>query len=209
MIRFLMAILITLTFAAPAFADAAFEQWLQTMWPAAHQLGVSRAVFDNAVRGLEPDFSLPDLAIPGKPEAAPQQPEFVQTPAQYLREPTFARLAAQGKKLAAQYRDTLARIEKEFGVPGNVVLAIWGRETEYGGEKQPHDAIRVLATQAYVGKRKDFFRNEFLHALKMLQDGVQRADLRSSWGGAMGLTQFLPSEFYKYAVDFDGDNRAD
>ena len=67
----------------------------------------------------------------------------------------------------------------------------------------------MLATQAYIGKRKDFFRNEFLHALKMLQDGVPRADMRSSWGGAMGLTQFLPSEFYKYAVDFDGDGRAD
>src|SRR5450759_1697561 len=115
----------------------------------------------------------------------------------------------RGKQLAAHYHDTLARIGKAFGVPGNVVLAIWGRETDYGGEKQPHDAIRVLATQAYVGKRKDFFRNEFLHALKMLQDGVPRADLRSSWGGAMGLTQFLPSEFYKYAVDFDGDGRAD
>ena len=69
--------------------------------------------------------------------------------------------------------------------------------------------MRVLATQAYIGKRKDFFRNEFLHALKMLQDGVPRADLRSSWGGAMGLTQFLPSEYYKYAVDFDGDGNAD
>ena len=67
----------------------------------------------------------------------------------------------------------------------------------------------MLATQAYTGKRKDFFRNEFLHALKMLQDGVPRSDMRSSWGGAMGLTQFLPSEFYKYGVDFDGDGRAD
>ena len=94
-------------------------------------------------------------------------------------------------------------------MPGNVVLAIWARETDYGGEKLPHDAIRVLATQAYIGKRKDIFRNEFLHALKMLQDGVPRADMRSSWGGAMGLTQFLPSEFYKYAVDFDGDGRVD
>ena len=92
-------------------------------------------------------------------------------------------------------------------MPGNVVLAIWARETDYGGYKLPHDAIRVLATQAYTGKRKDFFRNEFLHALKMLQDGVPRADMRSSWGGAMGLTQFLPSEFYKYAVDFDGDGK--
>jgi lytic murein transglycosylase len=190
-------------------ADAAFEQWLQSMWPQAHELGVSRATFDVAIRGLEPDYSLPDLALPGRPEQQPQQPEFVQTPAQYLREPTFARLAAEGKKLAAQYHDTLTRIAKVFGVPGNVVLAIWARETDYGSEKQPHDALRVLATQAYVGKRKELFRNEFLHALKMLQDGVPRENLRSSWGGAMGLTQFLPSEFYKYAVDFDGDGRAD
>ena len=149
------------------------------------------------------------LALPGRPEAVPQQPEFVQTPAQYLREPTFQRLAAQGKKYAAQYRDTLSRIEKTFGVPGDVVLAIWARETDYGSERQPHDALQVLATQAYAGKRKDFFRNEFLHALKMLQDGVPRANLRSSWGGAMGLTQFLPSEYYKYAVDFDGDGKKD
>jgi lytic murein transglycosylase len=69
--------------------------------------------------------------------------------------------------------------------------------------------IRIRSTQAYLGKRKDFFRNEFLHALKMLQDGVPRANLRSSWGGAMGLTQFLPSEYYKYAVDFDSDGKAD
>jgi len=134
----------------------------------------------------------------------------VQTPSQYLREASFDRLAVRGRELATQYRDTLARIEKEFGVPGNVVLAIWARETDYGGYQLPLDAIRsTLATQAYTGKRKEFFLNEFLHALKMLQDGVPRSDLRSSWGGAMGLTQFLPSEYFKYAVDFDGDGRAD
>ncbi|MGE5164954.1 MAG: lytic murein transglycosylase [Sphingobacteriales bacterium] len=206
----LVAILMALMFMAPpAFADAAFQQWLQSTWPAAQALGVSRVTFDAATRNLEPDYSLPDLVIPGRPEKQPQQPEFVQTPAQYLREASFDRLAARGRQLSAQHRDTLARIEKEFGVPGNVVLAIWARETDYGGYQLPNDAIRVLATQAYVGNRSDFFRNEFLHALKMLQDGVPRADLRSSWGGAMGLTQFLPSEFYKYAVDFDGDGRAD
>jgi lytic murein transglycosylase len=190
-------------------ADAAFQRWLAAQWPAAQQLGVARATFDAATRGLEPDLSLPDLALPGKPENQPQQPEFVQTPSQYLREATFDRLAQRGRQLAVQYRDTLSRIEKEFGVPGNVVLAIWGRETDYGGEHQPNDAVRTLATQAYIGKRKEFFLNEFLHALKMLQDGVPRADLHSSWGGAMGLTQFLPSEYYKYAVDFDGDGRPD
>jgi lytic murein transglycosylase len=190
-------------------ADTAFQQWLAAQWPAAQALGVSRATFDAATRGLEPDLLLPDLAIPDRPEKQPQQPEFVQTPSQYLREPAFDRLAAQGKQLATQYRDTLARIEKEFGVPGNVVLAIWARESDYAREFRGQDAIRVLATQAYVGKRKDFFQNEFLRALNMLQDGVPRADMRSSWGGAMGLTQFLPSEFYKYAVDFDGDGRVD
>jgi len=208
--RFLLTFITTLLFAASCFAaDTAFQQWLAQQWPAAHQLGVSRATFDSATRGLEPDYSLPDLAVPGKPEKQPQQPEFVQTPSQYLREASFDRLAARGRELSAQYRDTLARIEKEFGVPGNVVLAIWARETDYGGYQLPLDAIRTLATQAYTGKRKDFFLNEFLHALKMLQDGVPRSDLRSSWGGAMGLTQFLPSEYYNYAVDFDGDGRAD
>jgi len=190
-------------------ADAAFQKFLAEMWPQARELGVSRATFDAAIRGLEADYSLPDLALPGRPEIVPQQPEFVQTPAQYLREPTFQRLARRGKTLAAQYRDTLRRIETILGVPGTVVLAIWGRETDFGAERQPHDALQVLATQAYVGKRKEFFRNEFLYALKMLQDGVPRANLRSSWGGAMGLTQFLPSEYYKYAVDFDGDGKAD
>jgi lytic murein transglycosylase len=203
-------VLLFLAFAAPAHAaDAAFQQWLAAQWPAAQQLGVSRATFDAATRGLEPDLSLPDLAIPGRTEKQPQQPEFVQTPSQYLREASFDRLATRGRQLAAQYHDTLARIEKEFGVPGNVVLAIWARETDYGGYELPLDAIRTLATQAYTGNRKDFFLNEFLHALKMLQDGVPRTDMRSSWGGALGLTQFLPSEFFKYAVDFDGDGRAD
>src|SRR6478752_9198560 len=195
--------------AVSARADAAFDRWLQTVWPDAQALGISRATFDAAVRGLEPDYSLPDLAIPGKPEKQPQQPEFVQTPAQYLREAAFQQYAAQGQQLATQYRDTLSRIEREIGVPGNILLAIWARESGYAREFRGQDAIRVLATQAYTGKRKDFFRNEFLHALKMLQDGVPRADLRSSWGGAMGLTQFLPSEFYKYAVDFDGDGKID
>ena len=207
--RFAALLVILLCSVQLAKADAAFERWLHSVWPDAQALGVSRATFDTAVRGLEPDYSLPDLAIPGKPEKQSQQPEFVQTPSQYLREAAFQALTSRGRELAAQYRDTLARIEKEIGVPGNILLAIWARESGYAHEFRGQDAIRVLATQAYVGKRKDFFRNEFLHALKMLQDGIPRADMRSSWGGAMGLTQFLPSEFYKYAVDFDGNGRID
>src|ERR1700687_2436612 len=169
---------------APA-ADAAFQQWLASLWPEAQALGVSKATFDAATRGLEPDYSLPDLAIAGRPEAPQRgQPEFVQTPADYLKESTIARLAAQGARLREQHRGTLAAIEERFGVPGNVVLAIWGRETDFGAYKLPHNAIRVLATQAYAGKRKDMFRQEFLLALKMLEEGhVRLADMRSSLGG--------------------------
>ena len=193
-----------------ASAEDAFQAWLQSMWPEAEKLGVSRATFEAATRGLTPDLSLPDLVIPGRPEAPPRgQAEFVQTPAEYLRESTLANLAAQGRKLLDKHRATLLRIERDLGVPPQVVLAIWGRETAFGTYKLPHSAIRVLATQGFYGRRKDFFRNEFLLALKMLQDGVNPADMRSSWGGALGLTQFLPSEFYKQAVDFDGDGRRD
>src|SRR6188768_1383773 len=105
--------------AVSARADAVFDRWVQSVWPDAQALGVSRATFDAATRGLELDLSLPDLAIPGRPEKQPQQPEFVQTPSQYLREASFDRLATRGRQLATQYHDTLARIEKEFGVPGN------------------------------------------------------------------------------------------
>ena len=193
-----------------ARADSAFNAFLESLWPRAHQFGISRPIFDAAIHGLEPDLTLPDLDIPGRPQKPPPgQAEFVQTPSQYLREKSFDRLAARGRELAVKYRDTLVRIEKEFGVPGNVVLAIWARETDYGSYKLPLDAIRTLATQAYTGKRKELFQTEFLYALKMIQDGTPRADMRSSWGGALGLTQFLPSEFYKLGVDFDGDGRAD
>ena len=189
-------------------ADAAFESFLQSLWPDAQRMGVSRPVFDLAIRGLEPDLSLPDLVVAGKADRPPPaQAEFVQTPADYVRESSIARLAAQGKKLYDKHRATLDAIEQRFGVPGAVVLAIWGRETAYGSHKLPHDAMRVLATQAYVGRRKDMFRGELLSAFKMLQDGVPRERLRSSWGGAMGFTQFLPSEFGKHGVDFDGDGK--
>ncbi len=192
-----------------AHADSAFDRFLQSLWPQAQKLGVSRATFAAATRGLKPDYTLPDLAIPGKPQRPAAQPEFVQTPAQYLRASTFKRLAAEGRRLKAKYRGTLAAIEKQFGVPGDVVLAIWARETDYGRYPLSHDAIRVLATQAYVGKRKAFFREQFLDALKMLQNGIPRADMRASWGGALGQTQFLPSDYFKYAVDFDHNGRAD
>jgi lytic murein transglycosylase len=191
-------------------ADAAFQKWLSGVWPEAQAQGVSRATFDKATRDLEPDLSLPDLDIPGRAITGRAQAEFVQTPAEYLKESSFDRLAAQGRKLLEQHRATLTRIEQQFGVPPGIVLAIWGRETGFGSAKMPYSAVRALATQAFVGRRKDFFRNEFLLALKILQEGhVSLTDMRSSWAGAMGHAQILPSGFYKYAVDLDGDGKRD
>jgi lytic murein transglycosylase len=194
-----------------AAADEAFTRWVESLWPEAQQLGVSRATFEAATRGLEPDLSLPDLKVPGRADTPPrEQAEFVQPPEEYLKEATIERLAAQGRKLAQQHGTTLAAIEREYGVAPAVLLAIWGRETAFGHARLGHNAIRVLATQAYLGRRQDYFRREFLFALRMLQEGhVQLAAMRSSWAGAMGLTQFLPSEFYKHAVDFDRDGRTD
>jgi lytic murein transglycosylase len=191
--------------------DPGFHKWVQDLWPDAQALGVSRRTFEDATRSLEPDLSLPDLDLPGREGTPPRgQAEFVQTPADYIKESTITRLAEQGRKLAAEHARTLAAIEQKFGVPGNVLLAIWGRETDFGNYRLPKNAITVLATQGYYGRRKDMFRQELLYALKMLEERhITLAEMRSSWGGAMGLTQFLPSEFYKYAVDFDGDGKKD
>jgi lytic murein transglycosylase len=200
----------TVTWHRAAAADVPFTEFVASLQPEAEKLGVSRATFVAATRGLEPDLSLPDLIIPGRPEQQPRgQAEFLQTPAEYLRESSFDRLSAQGRKLAQEHRATLAAIDKQFGVPGPIILAVWGRETAFGGYKLSMDAIRVLATQAWTGRRKEFFREQFFYVLKMLQDGVPRERLRSSWGGAIGMTQLLPSEFYDYGMDFDGDGRID
>lgn len=206
-----LSMLVALCMAMPQAraADAAFTRFVESVWPDAQKAGVSRATFETQTRGLEPDYKLPDLLLPGRPATgAPSQAEFVQVPADYVKESTIARLAAEGRKLMQQHRATLAAIEKRFGVPGSVILAIWGRETDYGRYRLPYDALRVVATQAYVGRRKEQFREEFILALKLLNDGVvARKDFRSSWAGATGLTQFLPSELYKHGVDFDGDGR--
>jgi lytic murein transglycosylase len=206
------AVVVTTAGSFPACAaDAAFTQFIASLWPEAQAAGVSRATFDTETRGLEPDYKLPDLILPGRPATgAPSQAEFVQVPADYINEASIAKLAEEGQRLMQKYRGALSGIEQRFGVPATIVLAIWGRETDYGRYTLPYDGLRVLATQAYVGRRKDQYRNEFILALKMIGDGeVTRKDLRASWGGAVGLTQFLPSEFYKHGVDFDGDGHKD
>jgi lytic murein transglycosylase len=192
-------------------AEPSFQAFLAGLRPEAEARGVSRATFDRETRGLEPDLSLPDLVRPEQPKASSKgQAEFTVAPQDYVSERRISQLAGEGRALAKEHAKALARIEKEIGVDGPVVLAIWGRETAFGKHKSRHDAIRVLATQAYAGRRKDLFRNELLHALTLIDDGrLKRSEMRASWAGAMGLTQFMPSEFYSSAVDMDGDGRID
>jgi len=196
--------------AAAQSADS-FRKFLEALWPDAQAMGVSRATFDSAFKGVEPDMSLPDLVLPGKTESDVKgQAEFTRTPAQYVSASYLAKLGQQGKSLGETHAKWLAKIESELGVQRQFVLAIWGRETAFGAHRSPHYAVKVLATQAWLGRRKDMFRNELLHALKMLQDGVRtRETMNASWAGAMGLTQFMPSEFYTLAYDLDGDGKKD
>lgn len=208
---FLAAVVLSCAAFPARASDAAFTQFIASLWPEAQAAGVSRATFEAETRGLEPDYKLPDLILPGRPPTgAPAQAEFVQVPANYIREASIARLAGEGQKLLQEYRPSLDAIESRFGVPATIVLAIWGRETDYGHYTLPYDAVRVLATQAYVGRRKDTYRNELILALKILGEGaVNRKDMTASWAGATGLTQFLPSEYYKHGVDLDRDGRVD
>lgn len=194
----------------PATAADNFRTFLDSLWPEAQQLGVSRATFDKALRGLTPDYKLPDLIIPGrKRDDSAGQSEFTSSAMDYLNPKYLSRLAVQGRKFKKQHAKSLDNIERLTGVDRDIVVAIWGRETSYGNYTPRHDAIRALATQAYVGRRKEMFRNELLHALKMIEDGVPRKKMRASWAGAIGLTQFMPSEYYKHADDGDGDGKVD
>jgi lytic murein transglycosylase len=205
------AFLGALSLTGPAVrAEENFQRFLESLWPQAQAYGVTRKTFDTALRGLEPDLALPDLVLPGRDKPVEKgQAEFTRAPQEYLDKAYLVRLAGEGKTLLARHAAALAAIERELGVDRYSVLAIWGRETAFGNHKLPHDAIRVLATQAWLGRRKEMFQTELLYALKMLEAGVPRADMRASWAGAMGLTQFMPSEYFVHTHDLDGDGRVD
>jgi len=202
--------LMTLMTGRPAVAADAFQDFLQGLWPEAEAQGVSRATFDAAFKGLKPDYSLPDLIVDGrKRDDSAGQAEFTKSAFAYLNPKYLSTLAVQGRKFLKDHEKDIINIEKNTGVDRYIMVAIWGRETAYGTHKLPHDAVRVLATQAFTGRRKDEFKLELLAALKMLQSGVPRSKMRASWAGAVGLTQFMPTEYFKHLEDGDGDGKVD
>lgn len=202
--------MIVLGTAADARSATDFRAFVESVWPDAKAEGVSRKTFDAAFAGVEPDYSIPDLDLPGRPKIDNSgQAEFTKTAADYLSKPYLEKLGSQGRAFLKDHEAALKRIEGLTGVDRYTLVAIWGRETAYGSYHPSKDAIRMLATLAYTGKRKDRFRPELIAALKMLQMGVPRSDMKSSWAGAVGLTQAMPTEYLQFAIDGDGDGKID
>jgi len=214
--RVMMA-LVLLVLAAPAVAldKAAIEQkyqtWLQkTVWPAARRKGVSRGTFDTAFKGVTLNWDLPDLVPPGAAPSAPKrnwQAEFG-SPGRYFNANTVTNTTAIGKRMAERHAKALAAAEKATGVPGRIILAIWGRESGFGNAKIPYDTFEVLGTKGFMSTRAEYFTAELIAALQIAEAGHVDT-LRSSWAGALGQPQFMPSNFLKYARDGNGDGKAD
>jgi len=209
-LAFLLALLLP---ASAAQVDDQFRAWLKAdLWPEAKAKGISQKTFDAAFDGVKPNLKLPDLVMPGEKPKPPQkqhQAEFG-SPGAYFAEKTMRAVTAGGRARIQKNAATLSAAEKRFGVPGEILLAIWGRETGFGAAKMPYDAFEVLGTKAFMARRKDMFRTELLAALEIVQRRLAPVGaMKSSWAGALGQPQFMPTSFLKHAVDGDGDGRAD
>lgn len=183
-------------------AAPGFDGFLRTLWPMAQARGISRKTFDLAFQGVTPDPSI--VALTRK------QSEFTAPIWSYLNSAVGGGRISRGREMLEAHASVLAQAESRYGVPKEIILGIWGMETNYGSFKGDKDVIRSLATLANIRYRGDFFRDELLTALELIEKGhVERSELRGSWAGAMGHTQFMPSSYMKYAVDHTGDGHAD
>jgi membrane-bound lytic murein transglycosylase B len=179
-----------------------FSRCLEGLWPDAAKRGVTRATFDTYTNGLTPDLHIMDLMD--------TQPEFTKAFWDYLDLLVSENRIKRGREILAQYRPTFDAVEKAYGVDRNVVTAIWGIESNFGTSGGERPVVRSTATLACVGRRQAYFKDEFLAALEILNRGDINPDrLKGSWAGAFGPTQFMPTSFKRFAVDFDGDGRRD
>ena len=182
-------------------AVADFKNCLERMWPLAARRGVSRATFEAGTANLEPDVRIMDFVD--------AQPEFTKAFWDYIDLLVTDERIARGRELLAQYAATFEAVERAYGVDRHIIAAIWGIETKYGTMAGERPVIRSTATLACVGRRTTYFKDEFLAALEILQNGDIKPDkFNGSWAGAFGSTQFMPTAFKRYAVDFDHDGRA-
>jgi lytic murein transglycosylase len=191
--------------AAPSQATAPcggdFGAWLEGVKQEAGAQGISERTIQAALAGVtyDPNIIARDHA----------QGVFRQSFEQFSGRMVPPRLS-KGAKLLKQYAPVFARIEQQYGVPGPVIVAIWGLETDFGANSGKFPTIRSLATLAYDCRRPDKFRPEVIAALQIVDRGdMNPADMRGAWAGEIGQTQFLPSSYLKYAVDYDGNGHRD
>ncbi|WP_316356681.1 lytic murein transglycosylase [Devosia sp.] len=195
-----LAAALSLGAVAPSLANSA--DFVRGLWPQAEARGVSRAAFEAAFSGYS--------YIPKVMELTRKQPEFSQTVQQYIDKRVTAAQAQKGQAMRAEWNQTLTGSQQRWGVQPEFVLAIWGMETNFGGFMGGENTIHALATLTEGGYRPDFFREELLTALRIVSDGhVSANNMTGSWAGAMGHTQFMPSSFMRYAIDYNGDGRKD
>jgi len=188
--------------AVPAMAQNDFQGCLQNIQADAVQQGVPAAVADRAFQGLTPDPKILELEQ--------RQPEFTLTYGRYVGSAVSAERIAKGQQRLGQNRALLEAIQSEYGVPPQYIMAFWGMETNYGSFMGDFVVVRSVATLACMTKRREFFSNETVQALRILVlDQMTSPQMRGSWAGAMGNMQFMPSTFMKWGVDRDGNGRID
>jgi len=190
--------------AVPAHADAKFEAFIQnTLWPRLKAAGISRQLFEAGFAGItEPDPAVLKLAA--------NQPEFTSTTSQYLAKAVTPIRIETGQTKKKEEEKLLSAIEAKYGVDRHILLGIWGMESNFGKDKGSMSVVRSLATLAYTGRRKDYGNEQLIAAFKILKQGLVKPDrFTGSWAAAMGHTQFIPTSYLSYAVDWTGDGKRD
>ncbi len=183
-------------------AEQPFAEWLEGVRQEALASGIGATTLDQALAGIEPQESVVELDR--------KQPEGRLTFVEYRDRVLSQQRIDQGRRLLQEHAELLGRVEARYGVPAQVIVALWGIESSYGQFKGRYSVIEALASLAYDGRRAEFFRKELLAALRILDRGDISVDgMYGSWAGAMGQSQFMPSTYLGYAVDFDGDGRRD
>ncbi|MGA0533471.1 lytic murein transglycosylase [Hansschlegelia sp. KR7-227] len=195
--------LVALTVQPAVAQQARLDAFVVRLKPDAMKAGVSSATFDRAMRVVQYDQEAIDKSQ--------RQLEFKLTIANYIDTQVSDTRISRGQQALAQYGDVLARLERQYGVDRYSILAVWGMETNYGATMGGHNVISALSTLACCAKRRnEFFRKELIAALQIIQMGqVTPENMIGSWAGAMGQTQFMPTNFKPYAADGDGDGRRD
>ena len=201
--RLRMTLLLGALASTPAQADAKFEAFIQTLWPAMKAQGVSRELFDQAFAGItEPD----PLVL----KQAATQPEFNSTTYEYLQKAVTDARITKGKQALKDNANLLADLEAKYGVDRGVILGIWGIESNFGGDLGSMPVMRSLATLMYAGRKAKYAREQMPAAFKILQRGVRKpSNFTGSWAAAMGHTQFIPTSYLSSAVDWTGDGQKD